>query len=185
MSGEKILVVEDEREIQELVRFNLAKVGYSVFCTISGEDALAEVRSEPPDLVLLDLMLPGLDGLEVCKRLTNDPATRDVPIIMLTARGEEADIVTGLELGADDYITKPFSPRVLIARNFLGDCRVSDSFVFFKTSLGALGTVISPRRFAFLRSSRSKLFSLFNSSAFRATPSAPIEVLCGGTIRSG
>jgi two-component system phosphate regulon response regulator PhoB len=116
VAHEKILVVEDEREIQELVRYNLAKVGYSISCTSSGEDALNAVRSELPDLVVLDLMLPGLDGLEVCKALKNDPAARDVPIVMLTARGEEADIVTGLELGADDYITKPFSPRVLIAR---------------------------------------------------------------------
>jgi len=116
MARERILVVEDEEEIQELVCYNLAKEGYSVSGTGSGEEALRIVRLESPDLVVLDLMLPGLDGLEVCKMLKKDPATQDVPVVMLTAKGEEADIVTGLELGADDYITKPFSPRVLTAR---------------------------------------------------------------------
>ena len=116
MPRENILVVEDEEEIQELVRYNLAKEGYSVTCAGSGEEALQKVRRQLPDLVVLDLMLPGLDGLEVCKVLKGDAATRDVDVVMLTAKGEEADIVTGLELGADDYITKPFSPRVLIAR---------------------------------------------------------------------
>ncbi|OHB67632.1 MAG: DNA-binding response regulator [Planctomycetes bacterium RBG_13_63_9] len=116
MSRKNILVVEDEEEIQELVRYNLAKEGYLVTCTGSGEDALKKVRRHPTDLLLLDLMLPGLDGLEVCKILRSDPAARDLPIIILTAKGEEVDIVTGLELGADDYITKPFSPHVLVAR---------------------------------------------------------------------
>lgn len=116
MPREKILVVEDERDIQELLQYNLAKEGYAVVPVTSGEDALRAVRTESPDLVLLDLMLPGVDGLEVCRRLKREPDTLGLPIIMLTAKGEEADIVTGLELGADDYIPKPFSPRVLIAR---------------------------------------------------------------------
>ncbi|NOZ24108.1 MAG: response regulator [Planctomycetes bacterium] len=116
MAKEHILVVEDEEDILELVRYNLAKEGYRVGGAISGEEALAKVKAEPPDLVVLDLMLPGVDGLEVCRRLKADAALSQVPVIMLTAKGEEADIVTGLELGADDYITKPFSPRVLIAR---------------------------------------------------------------------
>lgn len=116
MAHERILVVEDEEEIQELIAYNLAKEGYQVARTGAGEDALRQVRSELPDLILLDLMLPGIDGLEVCRRLKRDPATQAVLIVMLTAKGEEADVVTGLELGADDYITKPFSPRVLIAR---------------------------------------------------------------------
>ena len=109
-------MVEDEEEIQELVRYNLAREGYAVTCASSGEEALSQVRGKTPDLVVLDLMLPGLDGLEVCKAIKNAPATRHLPVIMLTAKGEEADIVTGLELGADDYITKPFSPRVMTAR---------------------------------------------------------------------
>ncbi len=116
MSHEHILVVDDEREILELVEYNLRKEGYAVSCVASGEDALAAARARPPDLVLLDLMLPGVDGLEVCRRLRADPRTQVVPVIMLTAKGTEADIVAGLELGASDYVTKPFSPRVLTAR---------------------------------------------------------------------
>ncbi len=113
---EKILVVEDGEDIQELVRFNLSREGYQVRCSATGEDAIKMAREEPPDVVVLDLMLPGIDGLEVCKILRGDAKTRSSAIVMLTAKGEEADVVTGLELGADDYITKPFSPRVLIAR---------------------------------------------------------------------
>jgi two-component system phosphate regulon response regulator PhoB len=116
MAGKSILVVEDEEDILELVRYNLAKEGYKVTAVTSGEDALDAARSTSPDLVVLDLMLPGIDGFEVCKLLKNKAKTQHIPIIMLTAKGEEADIVTGLELGADDYITKPFSPKVLTAR---------------------------------------------------------------------
>ena len=116
MPKEKILVVDDEEDILELVRYNLAKEGYRVSCVTSGEQALKEAKEGAPDLILLDLMLPGLDGLDVCKRLKSDPVTSVIPIIMLTAKGEDADIVTGLELGAEDYVTKPFSPRVLLAR---------------------------------------------------------------------
>ncbi len=116
MAKEKILVVDDEEDILELVGYNLTKNGYRVTCVTTGEDALKTAMSELPDLIVLDLMLPGLDGLDVCKILKNDPNTWHIPIVMLTARGEEADIVAGLELGADDYITKPFSPRILLAR---------------------------------------------------------------------
>ena len=116
MSKERILVVDDEEDILELVRYNLAKEGYHVSGALTGEEALTKARSEKLDLIVLDLMLPGIDGLEVTKKLKTNEKTRQIPIMMLTAKGEEADIVTGLELGADDYITKPFSPRVLIAR---------------------------------------------------------------------
>jgi len=116
MAKEKILVVDDEEDIRELVRYNLAREGYRVICVASGEEALVKARDEGPHVVVLDLMLPGLDGLDVCRRLRNHPATADTPIVMLTAKGEDPDIVTGLELGADDYVTKPFSPRVLLAR---------------------------------------------------------------------
>jgi len=116
MAHEHILVVDDEEDIQELLRYNLSKEGYEVACVGTGEAALESVRSTPPDLLVLDLMLPGVDGLEVCKALKADSKTAHVPIVMLTAKGEEADVVTGLELGADDYVTKPFSPRVLLAR---------------------------------------------------------------------
>lgn len=116
MEKQKILVVEDEAPIQELLQFNLERKKYRVKVADSGEAALKVVGSYRPDLILLDIMLPGADGLEVCKQLKADPATARIPIIMLTALSEEADIVTGLELGADDYVTKPFSPRVLLAR---------------------------------------------------------------------
>ena len=116
MAKEQILIVDDEEDILELVRFNLAREGYDMICATSGEEALEITRKEHPDLLVLDLMLPGIDGLEVAKILKSDVKTKDIPIIMLTAKGEEADIVTGLELGADDYVTKPFSPRILVAR---------------------------------------------------------------------
>jgi two-component system alkaline phosphatase synthesis response regulator PhoP len=113
---ESILAVDDEEDILELLRYNLAKEGYRVTCVASGEEAVKAGKSILPDLILLDLLLPGIDGLEVCRLLKGEARTRNIPIIMLTAKGEEADIVTGLELGADDYLTKPFSPRVLLAR---------------------------------------------------------------------
>ncbi|MBC2713618.1 MAG: response regulator transcription factor [Desulfosarcina sp.] len=116
MSKEKILVVDDEEDILELVRYNLVREGYAVVCAASGEEALKAAASEPVDLIILDLMLPGIDGLDVARRLKENTDTKETPIVMLTAKGEESDIVTGLELGADDYVTKPFSPRILIAR---------------------------------------------------------------------
>lgn len=116
MARARIFVVEDEPDILELVRYNLVQHGYEVMCVLSGEEALTQIRSRVPDLVVLDLMLPGVDGLEVCKTLKQEVRTASIPILMLTARSEEADIVAGLELGADDYLVKPFSPRVLLAR---------------------------------------------------------------------
>lgn len=110
-----VLVVEDEESILELLRYNLDKAGFTVIPAGSGEDGLALARRRRPDLILLDLMLPGMDGLEVCRLLKRGRETEGIPVVMLTARGEEADIVAGLELGADDYLTKPFSPRVLVA----------------------------------------------------------------------
>jgi two-component system phosphate regulon response regulator PhoB len=116
MANERVLVVEDEEDILELVQYGLAKEGFRVSGVRSGEEAMRGLRADPPDLVVLDLMLPGLDGLEVCRLMKADARLRAVPVVMLTAKGEEADIVAGLELGADDYVTKPFSPRVLLAR---------------------------------------------------------------------
>jgi len=116
MAKQRILVVDDEEDILELVRYHLAREGYEVVVSASGEAALKKAKKESLDLVVLDLMLPGLDGLEVAKALKTDAKTRSLPIIMLTAKGEDADVVSGLEIGADDYITKPFSPRVLVAR---------------------------------------------------------------------
>jgi len=116
MAGERIVVADDEEDILELVAYNLGREGYRVDCVPTGEEALKRARAEMPDLIVLDLMLPGVSGLDVCKILKNDARTSGIPVVMLTAKGEEADIVTGLELGADDYLTKPFSPRVLVAR---------------------------------------------------------------------
>jgi len=116
MSKATILVVDDEEDIRELLELNLVQEGYKVLSCETGEQALEIAGSKLPNLIILDLMLPGIDGLEVCKKLKNTLKTEHVPIVMLTAKGEEADIVTGLELGADDYITKPFSGKVLIAR---------------------------------------------------------------------
>jgi two-component system phosphate regulon response regulator PhoB len=116
MAKGNIFVVDDEEDILALIRMNLEREGYKVTCIEAGEECVKKAREKLPDLIVLDLMLPGIDGLDVCKLLKNDSKTRHIPIIMLTAKGEESDIVTGLELGADDYMTKPFSPKVLMAR---------------------------------------------------------------------
>ncbi len=113
---EKILIVEDEKDIVKMLRYNLEKEGFKVIDARDGEDAMDAAVRQHPDLILLDLMLPGMDGLEVCKALKKESKTCSIPIIMLTAKSQESDKVVGLELGADDYITKPFSPRELIAR---------------------------------------------------------------------
>jgi two-component system, OmpR family, alkaline phosphatase synthesis response regulator PhoP len=116
MAKETIVVVDDERDILELLEFNLVKNGYRTLLAVSGEEALRLARERQPDLILLDVMLPAIDGLDVCKILKNEARTANIPVVMVSAKGEEADVVTGLELGADDYITKPFSPRILLAR---------------------------------------------------------------------
>jgi len=112
----KIVVIEDEADILEIIDYNLSKEGYEVCSALDGEEGLQLVKKEVPDLVLLDLMLPGLDGIEVCRKLKAGAATQSISIIMVTAKGEESDIVLGLGMGADDYVTKPFSPRELMAR---------------------------------------------------------------------
>jgi two-component system alkaline phosphatase synthesis response regulator PhoP len=116
MAKTTVLVVDDEEDIRELVALNLNREGFKVIGADSGEQALKRARFDPPDLIVLDLMLPGMDGLEVCRKIKADPKTRQIPIVMLTAKSEDADVVVGLELGADDYMTKPFSGRVLVAR---------------------------------------------------------------------
>jgi phosphate regulon transcriptional regulator PhoB len=117
MSASKhILVVDDEVDIVDLVAYNLKKEGFLVDSASEGESALSKIRKRKYDLVVLDLMLPGIQGMEICRILRNDPKTAGIPIIMLTAKGEEVDRILGLEIGADDYMTKPFSPRELIAR---------------------------------------------------------------------
>lgn len=116
MATQHVLVVEDEPEIAELIRFHLDRDGLAANVVHSGRHGLEAIKRAPPDLVVLDLMLPDVGGLEICRRLKQQPDTRDIPVVMVTARGEESDVVTGLELGADDYVVKPFSPRVLMAR---------------------------------------------------------------------
>ncbi len=116
MAKEKILIIEDEKDIVKMLDYNLKKEGFRVSSANNGEDGLDMVRKEYPDIILLDLMLPGMDGLEVCKAVKNETKTALIPIIMITAKAQEADKIVGLELGADDYVTKPFSPRELIAR---------------------------------------------------------------------
>ena len=116
MSRQSVLVVEDEEDIMEVIRFNLEKEGYDVHQALSGEKALQVIENNLPSLVLLDLMLPGINGLDLCRIFKQNDRTKAIPVIMLTAKSEDADIVAGLEMGAEDYITKPFSPRVLVAR---------------------------------------------------------------------
>ncbi len=112
----KILIIEDEKDIAEIISFNLGREGFKTVAVNSGEDGLIRANSDLPDLILLDIMLPGINGLDVCRTLKSDSKTKHIPIIMLTARNEDIDMITGLEVGANDYVTKPFNPRVLIAR---------------------------------------------------------------------
>ena len=115
----RVLVVDDEPDIRELVQHHLEIEGFEVLSAPDGEKGLFLIQNELPDLIILDLMLPGIDGLEVCRKLNNIESTSDIPIIMLTAKGEEIDIIKGLAYGADDYVTKPFSPRVLMALSLI------------------------------------------------------------------
>ncbi len=116
LKTEKIVVIEDEDDILEVIAYNLKREGYEVVTSTSGEDGLEKIEKSSPHLVVLDLMLPEIDGIELCRKLKSDPLTRAIPVIMVTAKGEESDVVLGLGVGADDYITKPFSPRELVAR---------------------------------------------------------------------
>lgn len=116
MKRDEIVVIEDEPDILEVIEYNLAREGYGLISCRDGEEGLRAVRKQAPSLVLLDLMLPGLDGIEVCRAIRSDPATSHIPIIMVTAKGEESEIVLGLGIGADDYVVKPFNPKELVAR---------------------------------------------------------------------
>jgi len=116
MAKKKILVVEDDRDISELITYNLEREGYEIACLYDGSQVVDFVYKRKPEIIILDLMLPEVDGIEICRTLKSDADTKHIPIIMLTAKSEEADVVVGLQMGADDYITKPFSPKVLVAR---------------------------------------------------------------------
>ncbi len=132
MAKKRILIIEDDRDINELVRYNLEREGFEVLSLFDGGQAFDMVLTRKPDLVLLDLMLPECDGLEICRQIKEDPKTKKIPILMITAKGTEADIVIGLSLGADDYIPKPFSPSILLARIRAVFRRLDDS----KTEIG-------------------------------------------------
>ena len=116
MNRNKIVVIEDEPDIVEVVSYNLKREGFNVLSVERGDEGLNLVRNQSPNLVILDLMLPGMDGVSICQQMKSDPLVRDIPVIIISAKGEESDVVIGLELGADDYLTKPFSPRELLAR---------------------------------------------------------------------
>ncbi len=116
MANPCALIIEDEADIADLIRYHLEKAGYKALVALRGDEGLALALKEPPDVLVLDLMLPGMDGIEVCRQLRRDDRTAHIPILMVTAKGEESDVITGLELGADDYVVKPFSPKVLLAR---------------------------------------------------------------------
>lgn len=147
MARERIFIVEDEEDIQELISYNLVKNSFSVKTFGNGEDFLSYLESDACDLILLDLMLPGMDGLEICKKLKKTPGTENIPVIMLTAKGEESDILTGLELGADDYIIKPFSPKILVARVKAVLRRKEQITEIKKENVTAGGIQIVPGRF--------------------------------------
>ncbi len=146
MAKETVLVVEDEEDIAELVRLHLTREGYHVIHAATGEDGLELVQSKSPALVVLDLMLPGIDGLEVCRQIRSEPASQSTAVLMLTAKGEESDIVVGLQLGADDYVTKPFSPKVLLARIKALLRRRTEGAVDDKTGISIHNIVINPGR---------------------------------------
>ena len=143
---EPILVVDDEEDIRELIQYNLTKAGYSVVCASSGEEALLKAREARPAAIILDIMLPGIDGLEVCRQLKADPSLKNTPIVMASAKGEEADIVAGLELGADDYVSKPFSPGVLLARVKSVLRRAQAEPVDMAATISVDGLIVNPSR---------------------------------------
>jgi len=172
----KILIVEDEANIRQLVRYNLEKEGYQVLEAPDGLQGLKLAKAEKPDLLLLDLMLPQLDGLEVCRNLKGNPATSALPIIMLTAKSEEIDKVIGLELGADDYMTKPFSPRELVARikavlrrsqketslpGELAVGRLRFNFSRYEVYMGNLKLELTPKEYELLKMLATNLGKVF------------------------
>jgi len=146
MPKEKILLVDDEDDILDLVGYNLTREGYRVRTAVRGEEALRKIKEDPPDLILLDLMLPDIDGFDVCKELKSNPRTAYIPIVMLTAKTAESDQVAGLELGSDDYVMKPFSPSVLLARVRAVLRRMKEEAPSEKRILAFKNLVIDPSR---------------------------------------
>jgi two-component system alkaline phosphatase synthesis response regulator PhoP len=147
MKNTSVVVIEDEEDILELISYNLRREGFDVKGATSGEDGLALVASSRPGIVLLDLMLPGVSGLKVCKRLKANPDLQSIPVLMVSAKGDESDIIAGLEMGADDYVTKPFSPKILVARVHAVLRRSHGSKVDSKDQIVVHELVIEPSRF--------------------------------------
>ena len=147
MKNNSVVVIEDEEDILELISYNLRREGFDVQGATSGEDGLALVASSRPNIVLLDLMLPGVSGLKVCKRLKANPDLQSIPVLMVSAKGDESDIIAGLEMGADDYVTKPFSPKILVARVHAVLRRSHGSKVDSKDQIAVHELVIEPSRF--------------------------------------
>jgi two-component system alkaline phosphatase synthesis response regulator PhoP len=171
----RILIIEDDKDIVELVRYNLAHEGFQVTSMADGGSGLAQVKKAPPDVLLLDLMLPKLSGLEICKEIRRDASLNRLPILMLTARGEEADRVVGLEMGADDYVTKPFSPRELVARVKALLRRASPPGETAKTvEAGAL--VIDPSSYRVTRSGKAVTLSTLEFRLLHYLASRPEKV---------
>ncbi len=160
MINKHIVIIEDEVDIQELISFNLSKEGYKVTGFLTGEEGLTGVIELKPDMVLLDLMLPGVDGLEICRQLKKDSNTEHIPIIMITAKSDESDVVTGLELGADDYLSKPFSPRVLVARIRSLFRRLKAKEVTSKSIIKLTDISIDPAKFEVLVQSKPVALTL-------------------------
>jgi two-component system phosphate regulon response regulator PhoB len=147
MTRQRLLIIEDDEDIRELLVYNLKKNGYAAEAVETGEDGLASAGMHHPDLILLDLMLPGMDGLSVCRQLKGNKATHEIPIIIVSAKGEEADIITGLELGADDYLAKPFSPNILLSRVRAVLRRIGQTLPDETAILKAHDLVIDPKKF--------------------------------------
>ncbi|RKX23006.1 MAG: DNA-binding response regulator [Candidatus Zixiibacteriota bacterium] len=160
MNNKHIIIIEDEADIQELIKYTLSKEGYKVTGFTSGEEGLKSVKQLKPDLILLDLMLPGMDGLEICRQLKKESTTDHIPIIMLTAKTEESDIVSGLEMGADDYITKPFSPKVLIARIRSLFRRLKSKEITEQSVIELDDIIINPGKFEVLVNSKPIVLTL-------------------------
>jgi two-component system alkaline phosphatase synthesis response regulator PhoP len=147
MTRQLILIIEDDEDIRELLVYNLEKNGFEVEAVESGETGLASAGARKPDLILLDLMLPGMDGLSVCRQLKAGKATHEIPIIIISAKGEETDIITGLELGADDYLAKPFSPNILLSRVRAVLRRIGQSLPDESAVLRVHELIIDPKKF--------------------------------------
>ncbi|MDD4569894.1 MAG: response regulator transcription factor [Tepidanaerobacteraceae bacterium] len=177
MTEKAILIVDDEKNIRELVKFNLESRGYKVIEAADGEEALNLIKTSEPALIILDLMLPKIDGLEVCRVLKGNPLTKKLPIIMLTALGDEIDKIVGLELGADDYITKPFSPRELVARVRAVIRRVEDQEEPNQKSVKKLdGLVIDEQKYEALLTGKKLDLTLKEFELLRVLAANPFNV---------